>query len=151
MEGMLGAAWNLADGGVPMSVSECAFHTPVKETFLEITGAVAEAVKNSGVRDGICLVFIPHTTAGVMINENADPDVQTDILKAFDQMVPRDVRFDHREGNSRAHIKAMLVGQSIVLPIQEGRLALGTWQGIYFCEFDGPRRRRASIQISGTT
>lgn len=109
--------------------------------FLPITEAVAGAARALGIREGGVTVFIPHTTAGVTINENADPDVCTDLELALDRMVPWKAGYAHAEGNSAAHLKASLMGSSVRVPVVEGRLRLGTWQGIYFCEFDGPRRR----------
>jgi len=113
--------------------------------LISVNGLVEEAVAQSGVRDGSCVVFVPHTTAGVTINENADPDVTTDLLAALAEMVPARP-YRHAEGNSPAHVRASLVGASVTLPVINGRLALGTWQGIYFCEFDGPRRRRMMVR-----
>lgn len=118
------------------------------EGFINITAQVREYVRRSRIQQGICQVFVPHTTAGVTINENADPDVVADMLAALDQMVP-DLRYRHGEGNSPAHVKCSLVGCSITVPIVDNELYLGTWQAIYFCEFDGPRRRRVGIQIVG--
>lgn len=116
--------------------------------FVDITGLVAEAVIGSGLSDGICVVHVPHTTAGVTLNENADPDVLVDLQHALAEMVPNGP-FRHGEGNSPAHIQASLVGSSATLPIVQGRLALGTWQGVYFCEFDGPRHRRVLVGCLG--
>ena len=114
---------------------------------VEITQQVQDAVSRARVRSGAVLVCSPHTTAGVTVNEHADPDVMEDVMATLSQMVPRQGRYAHAEGNSDAHIKAVLVGSSVVLPIENGRLALGTWQGVYFCEFDGPRRRRVLVQV----
>ena len=116
--------------------------------FVDVTGLVAEAVSGSGLRDGICVVYVPHTTAGATLNENADPDVLADLQRALAEMVPSGP-FRHSEGNSPAHIQASLVGSSVTLPIVQGRLALGTWQGVYFCEFDGPRHRRVLVGCLG--
>lgn len=115
--------------------------------LIDITREVQGIVTSSGIREGICVVYVPHTTAGVTINEAADPSVKADILRELDKLVPLHDSYQHREGNSAAHIKASLLGSSITLPITEGALSLGTWQGIYFCEFDGPRRRRVFVQI----
>ena len=120
--------------------------TQKRSQWLDITRQVETALAEAGVLSGMCLVHVPHTTAGVTVNENADPDVQKDVLKFFDQMIPRDWGFLHVEGNSDAHIKASLMGCSLTLPVEEGRLMLGRWQGIYFCEFDGPREREVWIQ-----
>lgn len=119
------------------------------EGFVNITGQVREALKKSGGTDGICLVYCPHTTAGITINENADPDVVSDLLFALDQTLPNRPEFRHMEGNSAAHLKASLVGGSVTIPVEAGKLALGMWQGIYFCEFDGPRRRRFMVKFIG--
>jgi len=115
--------------------------------FLDVTSKVEEVVKDSGVKDGICWIFVPHTTAGITINEGADPSVRRDIISQLDKIVPPDGSYQHREGNSPAHIKASLMGSSEMVLVEEGRLFLGTWQSIYFCEFDGPRRRKLLIKI----
>ena len=115
---------------------------------MNITSQVREAVKKSGVLKGAALVYCPHTTAGIAINENADPDVTADILSALDDMVPR-MDFLHIEGNSPAHIKTLLTGSSASVPVEGGNLALGRWQGIYFCEYDGPRDRKFIVQVLG--
>ncbi|HEX7712879.1 MAG TPA: secondary thiamine-phosphate synthase enzyme YjbQ [Bacillota bacterium] len=114
----------------------------------DITERVGAIVKQSGVREGMCRIYIPHTTAGITINENADPDVVRDILAGLKRLVPQNGDYAHAEGNSDAHLKASLMGFSCLVPICSGRLALGTWQGIYFCEFDGPRRRHILIDCS---
>ncbi|MFM9332420.1 secondary thiamine-phosphate synthase enzyme YjbQ [Paenibacillus mesotrionivorans] len=119
------------------------------ENFIEVTAMVREAVAKSGVREGTCLVYCPHTTAGITINENADPDVVTDMLLGLAKAFPDRPEFRHAEGNSSAHLKASCVGSSATVIIDGGRLLLGTWQGIYFCEFDGPRSRRFYVQING--
>ncbi len=122
--------------------------TRSREEFIDITGQVREAVKKSGIADGLCVIYVPHTTAGVTVNENADPSVSHDILAALGRLVPRDdPDYRHAEGNSDSHIKSALVGFSHAIPISDGDLTLGTWQGIFFCEFDGPRRRSALVQI----
>ncbi len=107
----------------------------------DITTRIQLELDNSGIKDGMCLVFVPHTTAGVTINENADPSVQTDMLMALDKIVPDALPYRHAEGNSPGHVKASLMGSSVTVPVSNGRLVLGTWQGIYFAEFDGPRSR----------
>ncbi len=117
------------------------------EAFVDITARVQERVTASGVANGICTVFVPHTTAGVTINENADPDVLHDLLLALNHAVPEQSAFRHAEGNSTAHVKSSLMGSAQTILIRDGRLALGTWQGIYFAEFDGPRTRRVWIDI----
>ena len=122
--------------------------TRTKEELIDITSRVKEEVSHSGMKNGICHVYIPHTTAGVTINENADPSVKEDILMTMKKLVPDNLPYRHSEGNSPAHVKASLVGSSVNVIIEEGELQLGTWQGIFFCEFDGPRSRRAYIKIS---
>jgi secondary thiamine-phosphate synthase enzyme len=104
-------------------------------------------VTASGVEQGLCVVFVPHTTAGVTINENADPAVCRDIVAELNKVIPFDDNYAHSEGNSAAHLKSSLVGQSLTVPIEDGKLALGAWQGIYFCEFDGPRTRRVYVMV----
>lgn len=128
-------------------MEQFSLQTPA-EGFIDITAQVAAIVARSNIRHGLCQVFVPHTTAGVTINENADPDVLTDMLAAFKQMVPN-LPYRHREGNSPAHVKSALTGCSLTVPVIAARLGLGTWQGIYFCEFDGPRRRNVWIQVIG--
>jgi secondary thiamine-phosphate synthase enzyme len=123
--------------------------TKSREELRDITEAVREAVRDSGVRDGICLVYVPHTTAGVVINENADPSVRHDLLMALRTLVPDSLPYTHSEGNSPAHVKASLAGTSAQILIAEGRPVLGTWQGVFFCEFDGPRSRRVHIACRG--
>jgi len=121
--------------------------TQGKEEFINITHEVRSAVRNSGIKNGVCIVFIPHTTAGITINENADPDVKDDILMGLKKMVSDSLPWRHSEGNSPAHVKASLIGSSVHIIIEGGDLQLGTWQGIYFCEFDGPRQRSIFIEI----
>jgi secondary thiamine-phosphate synthase enzyme len=113
----------------------------------DITSQVQRAVTDSGVQNGVCYVYVPHTTAGVIINENADPSVARDILTTLNKLVPRQGNYSHREGNADAHIKASLVGSSEALLVEGGRLTLGTWQGVFFCEFDGPRRRHVLVKV----
>lgn len=122
--------------------------TPSQTAMVDITHRIQDAVAQSGVKSGVCTVFVPHTTAGVTINENADPDVVSDILMEINKIVPFNDNYSHMEGNSAAHIKASLFGFSQQVIIENGRLVLGTWQGIYFCEFDGPRNRKVYIKIS---
>lgn len=118
-----------------------------REELLEITREVEAALLRAGVEDGLCTLFVPHTTAAVTVNEHADPDVQRDLVTHLRALVPRDGAYEHGEGNSDAHIKASLVGPSLTLPVEGGRLALGTWQGVFFCEFDGPRSRRVELYV----
>jgi len=115
--------------------------TKGRTEFVDITSRIRELVEQSGVGHGICTVYVPHTTAGVTINEAADPSVRRDIVDELNTIVPFDDGYTHAEGNSAAHIKATMTGASVTVPIDSGRLQLGTWQGIYFCEFDGPRSR----------
>ena len=121
--------------------------TSAKEQLIDITREVESVVNESNIETGVCFVHIAHTTAGLTINENADPDVVRDILLSLDDIV-KDLRgFRHGEGNSTAHVKSSLMGNSVSVPVQNGRLQLGTWQGIYFCEFDGPRNRKVWVKI----
>lgn len=123
-------------------------HSRLHSEMIDITAQVARAVEESGLAAGVVTIFIPHTTAGVTINENADPDVVHDMLAALDKAVPwRQSIFKHGEGNSAAHVKSSMMGCSAQVLIQGGRLVLGTWQAVYFCEFDGPRRRQALIFV----
>ena len=115
--------------------------------LLDITAQVQKTITESGIRNGICLVYIPHTTAAVTINENADPDVKADMLMEINKVIPFNDTYRHLEGNSAAHIKASLVGNSESIIVENGNLRLGTWQGLFFCEFDGPRSRNIWIQI----
>lgn len=116
---------------------------------VDVTEKVNEAVRRSRIRDGICTVAVMHTTAGVFVNENADPDVQRDLLASLARIVPDDAGYAHAEGNSPAHVKSVLVGASVTIPIRAGSLDLGTWQGVYVAEFDGPRMRSATITCVG--
>jgi secondary thiamine-phosphate synthase enzyme len=115
--------------------------------LVDVTGLVERAVKASGVASGLCYVYVPHTTAGVTINEHADPDVATDLEGVFDRLVPQSGPYRHSEGNSDSHAKATLVGSSQVIFVEDGRLALGRWQGVFLCEFDGPRERRVYVKV----
>ena len=115
--------------------------------FLDLTRQIQAALQESGVREGLCHLFVPHTTAALTINENADPSVKADILMVLNQIISDHEPYRHLEGNSPAHIKASLIGPQLTLMVSGGRLVLGTWQGIYFCEFDGPRTRRLHLKI----
>lgn len=115
--------------------------------MIDITSSVQKAITDSGIQEGICVIFIPHTTAAVTINENADPDVQTDFIKEINHIVPWEDGYLHMEGNSAAHLKASLMGFSETVIISEGRLLLGTWQGIYFLEYDGARNRKFYVKV----
>lgn len=117
------------------------------EGMYEITRQAQEALQKSGAKEGICVIYCVHTTAAMTVNENADPDVVHDLIFALDKTFPDRPEFRHREGNSAAHLKSSVIGCSVTVPIAEGRLALGTWQGVYFCEFDGPRRRHFTVEI----
>jgi secondary thiamine-phosphate synthase enzyme len=118
-----------------------------REGFYEITSTVSQVIRASGVTDGICVVYCPHTTAGITINENADPDVVRDMLFALSKTCPERPEFRHIEGNSSAHVKVSIIGSSVTVIIENGRLLLGRWQGIYFCEFDGPRTRSYYVKV----
>ena len=122
--------------------------TTRRAQLVNITEQVAAAVDKSGVREGICHVFVPHTTAGVTINEGADADVAGDIESHLAELVPKEAAFEHAEGNSDSHIKTILVGPSCTAPVRGGKLALGTWQAIFLCEWDGPRTRRVEVAVS---
>lgn len=115
--------------------------------FIDITDKIQEVIKEAGIASGICFIYVPHTTAGVTINEGADPSVQRDIQNTLSRMVPHEMNYSHREGNADAHIKSSLIGASESVIIDESRLVLGTWQAIYFCEFDGPRHRRVALKF----
>ena len=121
-----------------------------RNNWIEVTGNVRDLVRESGVRNGLCVVYCPHTTAGITINENADPDVVRDLIFALEKTYPDRAEFRHSEGNSAAHLKASVIGSSVTLIVRDGRLMLGTWQGVYFCEFDGPRTRRFYVEILET-
>ena len=116
--------------------------------FIDITSDINNVIQNSGIDQGLCMVFVPHTTAAITINESADPSVTSDILMILNQIIPWEADYRHLEGNSPAHIKSTLVGSSELIAIENGRLVLGTWQGIFFCEFDGPRTRKVNIRIT---
>ncbi len=130
-----------------MKVKQYTVRTSSRVQFVNIDDLLADAVNESGIKDGICVVFVPHTTAGVTINENADPDVVRDIIMEVNKIVPFQDGYHHMEGNSAAHIKSSLVGPSLSLIIENGRIVYGTWQSVYFCEFDGPRTRRVYIKV----
>jgi secondary thiamine-phosphate synthase enzyme len=123
--------------------------TRAREEFVDLTAEVERLVAAAGVPSGICVVTVPHTTAGITVNENADPDVRADMAMVLRKIVPDALPYAHGEGNSPAHVKAALVGSSVTLLAEGGRLKLGTWQGVFFCEFDGPRTRQAWVQVVG--
>jgi secondary thiamine-phosphate synthase enzyme len=128
-------------------MKEISVQTHSRVEMIDITAAVQKAIREERIEEGICLVYTPHTTAAVTINENADPDVPRDILAALEKAVPFSANYRHAEGNSAAHVKSSLVGASELMIIENGRLVLGTWQSIFFCEFDGPRSRKVLISI----
>ncbi|HHY39072.1 MAG TPA: YjbQ family protein [Clostridia bacterium] len=130
-------------------MKELSVRTSQREEMIDITHLVRDFAKEAGITDGICHVFVPHTTCGILINENADPDVTRDILDALRVLAPATANYRHVEGNSPAHIKSSLVGCSKTLMLANGRLCLGTWQGIFLCEFDGPRHRKVWLQVVG--
>ncbi|MCK5156429.1 MAG: secondary thiamine-phosphate synthase enzyme YjbQ [Spirochaetales bacterium] len=121
--------------------------TSAHSEFVDITSLTNAVVREAGIKDGICLIFIPHTTCGITINENADPDVRRDMIMELDKMVPWKNGYHHLEGNSAAHIKSSMMGFSTVVPVSNSCLLLGTWQGLYLCEFDGPRTRNVIVQV----
>ena len=123
-------------------MNEIAVQSKARTDLIDITAEVQQFVAKKGVSDGVVTVFVPHTTAGVTINENADPDVTVDLETVLDRMVPWSGGYRHREGNTAAHVKASLTGPAVQVIVKDGRLCLGIWQAIYFCEFDGPRSRR---------
>jgi len=129
-------------------VEKFSVRTTAHAQFVNIDREINRIIADSGVREGVCRVFVPHTTAGVTINENADPDVVRDILAALDRLVPWNNNYTHTEGNSAAHIKASMMGFSQTVFIQNGAMALGTWQSVFFCEFDGPRTRQVWVDIT---
>ncbi len=128
-------------------IHKLSINTRARVEFQNITGLVQDAVSSSGIKSGICYVFVPHTTAAITINEQADPDVVEDIIAYLDALVPQHSKYHHTEGNSPAHIKASLLGSSETLMVENGRVVLGTWQGVFFCEFDGPRNRSVIVKV----
>lgn len=126
-------------------MKEITINTHSRTEFVDISGVVQQTLKEIKAEDCFVIVYVPHTTAGITINENADPDVLHDLEKALDKMVPWSAGYEHSEGNSAAHVKASLVGSSVSVPVIGGRLKLGTWQSIFFCEFDGPRTRHVWV------
>jgi secondary thiamine-phosphate synthase enzyme len=128
-------------------LKEITIKTNTQTQILDITAHVQKIVSESGIAEGLCCVFIPHTTAGVTINENADPSVKQDIVMELNKVIPFNDNYSHSEGNSAAHIKASIIGSSVNVPVKNNNLLLGTWQGICFCEFDGPRQRHFYVKI----
>lgn len=128
-------------------IRRLSINTKAQVEFQNITGLVQEVVSTSGIKNGLCHIFVPHTTAAITVNEQADPNVVEDIMSQLDALVPHRVSYRHSEGNAAAHIKASLVGNFQTVIVENGRLVLGTWQGIFFCEFDGPRSRSAVVKV----
>ena len=124
--------------------------TASRSQMIDVTPGVRTAVRKSGVKSGVVMLFVPHTTAGITINENADRDVTSDIIKELDRVIPEEDGYAHAEGNSAAHVKSSVVGCQMNVLVEKGELALGTWQGIYFCEFDGPRSRKMYVKVMDT-
>ena len=127
-------------------MQELSIRSRARTEMIDITGEVQRTLEQGKSGALVCVVFVPHTTAAVTINENADPSVRADILAELNKVIPFEDGYTHDEGNSAAHVKASLIGSSVTVPVEDGRLCLGTWQGIYFCEFDGPRQRQVWIQ-----
>jgi len=121
--------------------------TTSRTEFVDITAGIQDLVRSAGLEDGLCMVYVPHTTAAVTINESADPSVKADMLMVLNDIIPWEAGYRHLEGNSPAHIKSTLVGASELIAVDKGRLALGTWQGVFFCEFDGPRTRKVHVRL----
>jgi secondary thiamine-phosphate synthase enzyme len=128
-------------------IKRISVRTNARSEFVDITAETAAFIRESGVQEGSCLVYCPHTTCGITVNENADPDVSADIIRELDSVVPWNHGYRHSEGNSAAHIKASLTGSSALIPIDRGELLLGIWQALYLCEFDGPRTRTVVLQV----
>ncbi len=121
--------------------------TKQRDQFVDITAGINDYLAKTGIKEGVCYIYVPHTTAGLTINEGADPSVVEDILMQLDKMVPQNNGYRHMEGNSAAHIKSFLAGVAKTVPVTGGKLALGTWQRVFFCEFDGPRRRKVIVKV----
>jgi secondary thiamine-phosphate synthase enzyme len=132
-------------------LQEFSVRTSKNRDFIDITPQVQQQVDATNVVEGICMVFSPHTTAAITVNENADPDVVSDLLRAYTELIGDERRFAHAEGNSGAHALTSLVGPSVMLPVQNGQLRLGRWQAVYLCEFDGPRQRSVQVQVLGAS
>ena len=131
-----------------METAEISISTAKRTQFVSITAKVAEVIAANGWQNGVVTIFVPHTTAGITINENADPDVARDMERFSDELIPQSKQFRHSEGNSDSHIKASFYGSSVQVIVRNGKLWLGTWQGVYFCEFDGPRLRKVQLAIT---
>ncbi len=130
-----------------MSYEVIEVSTKTRQQLVEVTSAIRERVRRSSVKKGVCLIHVPHTTAGITLNENADPSVARDILNTLNRLIPVEGDYTHLEGNAHAHVKASIVGHNAILFIEDSELMLGTWQGVFLCEFDGPRRRRILVKI----
>jgi len=130
-----------------MFSTELSIRTSRRTEMIDVTRQVSDAIRESGMDEGLCVVYVPHTTAGIMINEGADPAVARDIADRLEALVPWSAGYAHLEGNAAAHIKSCMVGSSVTVAVREGRMALGTWQSIFFCEFDGPRSRRLQVHL----
>lgn len=133
-----------------MYTKEITIQTNRRNEFIEVTGEIKKIIEKSNIKDGFIILYVPHTTAGVTINENADPSVKADILNTLDKLVPPHAGYSHLEGNADSHIKSSIIGVSQLVHIINGRMSLGTWQGIFFCEFDGPRTRKMIVQVVPT-
>lgn len=131
-------------------MQEFQVRTRSRTELVDITDGIRDAIRREGIRDGICVVYCPHTTAAITIQENADPDVVADLLKELNKIVPFEDGYRHGEGNSAAHVKSSMIGASEAFVVENGRPVLGTWQGVYFCEFDGPRSRRVIVKSCGS-
>src|SRR5712692_2690568 len=138
---------DLSEGRGELSMETLRVKTGRRTQLMDVTGLVERAVKASGVLSGVCYVYVPHTTAGVAINEHADPDVASDLEGVFDRLVPHAGPYRHSEGNTDSHAKAVMVGASQAILVQDGKLLLGRWQGIFLCEFDGPRERKIFVKV----
>jgi secondary thiamine-phosphate synthase enzyme len=128
-------------------VIEFRVRTPARVALVDITGEVSAAVAEIGARNGLCNLYVPHTTVSVIVSENWDPDVTSDLLKQLERVVPREAGYKHSEGNSQAHILSVMLSTSINIPVREGKLALGRWQGVMLAEFDGPRKRTVMVSV----
>ena len=128
-------------------IKKIAVSTQSRTELLDITSMITDVIRESKVKSGVCYIFVPHTTAGIMINENADPSVKKDLLNSLERLVPFDGEYAHAEGNAAAHIRSAILGTDMTVFVEDGELKLGTWQGIFFCEFDGPRQRCVFIKI----
>ena len=138
---------NVGNLSAYMSMIKLSVPTESRVCFKDITAEINQCVKNSGVESGVCCVFIPHTTAAVTVNEKADPDVVRDIITTLNKLIPFEGDYRHYEGNSAAHVKSSIIGASEMLPVENGQLSLGTWQAVFLCEFDGPRRRNVLLKF----